>query len=84
MVGICAFVYLETRPQARDWVVRATYVAMVASWTVSSFIGAGREGNILEFESLKLGIVDGISLVIFPSLLALGNMGPVERQAEDL
>ena len=56
VVGICAFVYLETRPQARDWVVRATYVAMVASWTVSSFIGAGREGNILEFESLKLGM----------------------------
>ena len=72
VVGICAFVYLETRPQARDWVVRATYVAMVTSWTVSSFIGAGRDGNILELGSFELSIVDGISLVIFPSLLALG------------
>tara|TARA_Y100000766_G_scaffold256780_1_gene243826 strand:- start:886 stop:3774 length:2889 start_codon:yes stop_codon:yes gene_type:complete len=72
VVGICAFVYLETRPQARDWVVRATYVAMVVSWTVSSFIGAGRDGNILELGSFELSIIDGISLVIFPSLLALG------------
>ena len=71
-VGICAFVYLETRPQARDWVVRATYLAMVVSWTVSSFIGAGNGGNILEIGPLDLSIVDGISLVIFPSLLALG------------
>ena len=71
-VGILAFVYLETRPQARDWVVRATYIAMVASWTVSSFIGTGKEGNILEFGSFELGIVDGLSLVLFPSLLALG------------
>ena len=72
VVGICAFVYLETRPQARDWVVRATYVAMVISWSVSSFIGAGWVGNILALGSFELSIVDGISLVIFPSLLALG------------
>jgi len=71
-VGISAFVYLETRPQARDWVVRATYVAMVVSWTVSSFIGASREGNILEIGGFSLGIVDGLSLVLFPAVLALG------------
>jgi hypothetical protein len=71
-VGISAFVYLETRPQARDWVVRATYVAMVVSWTVSSFIGASREGNIIEIGGFSLGIVDGLSLVLFPAVLALG------------
>jgi len=71
-VGISAFVYLETRPQARDWVVRATYVAMVVSWTVSSFIGAGMEGNILEIGGFSLGMVDGLSLVLFPAVLALG------------
>ena len=36
-VGIGAFVYLETRKHARDWVVRSTYWAMVAAWTVSAF-----------------------------------------------
>jgi hypothetical protein len=72
LVGISAFVYLETRPQARDWVVRATYVAMVVSWTVSSFIGASRDGNILEIGGFSLGIVDGLSLVLFPALLAIG------------
>ena len=71
-VGISAFVYLETRPQARAWVVRATYVAMVVSWAVSSFIGASREGNILEIGGFSLGIVDGLSLVLFPAVLALG------------
>lgn len=71
-VGISAFVYLETRPQARDWVVRATYIAMVVSWAVSSFIGASREGNILEIGGFSLGIVDGLSLVLFPAVLALG------------
>ncbi len=72
-VGVSAFVYLETHPQARDWVVRATYVAMVASWTVSSFIGAGEpEGNILEVGGLTLGVIDGLSLLLFPAVLALG------------
>jgi len=71
-VGISAFTYLETRPQARDWVVRATYVAMVISWSVSSFIGASRDGNILEIGSLSLHIVDGLSLVLFPAILTLG------------
>jgi len=71
-VGISAFVYLETRPQARDWVVRATYVAMVVSWTVSSFIGATRDGNILEIGGFSLSTVDGLSLVLFPAVLALG------------
>ena len=72
-VGLSAFVYLETHPLARDWVVRATYVAMVASWTVSSFIGAGdSEGNILDFGGLTLSVVDGLSLVLFPAILALG------------
>ena len=52
-------------------VVRATYVAMVASWTVSSFIGAGRDGNILEFESFKLGNRRNLPSDIL-SLLALG------------
>jgi len=71
-VGISAFVYLETRPQARDWVVRATYVAMVISLSISSFIGASRDGNILEIGNFSLGIVDGISLVLFPAVLAIG------------
>ena len=70
VVGLSA---LETHPLARDWVVRATYVAMVASWTVSSFIGAGdSEGNILDFGGLTLSVVDGLSLVLFPAILALG------------
>lgn len=72
IVGVSAFVYLETRPQARDWVVRATYVAMVISWTVSSFIGAGRDSNILEIGGFSLHVVDGLSLVLFPAVLALG------------
>ncbi len=71
-VGISAFVYLETHPQARDWVVRATYVAMVASWAVSSFIGADKGGNIVEVGGFTLGIIDGLSLVLFPAVLALG------------
>ncbi len=71
-VGISAFVYLETHPQARDWVVRATYAAMVVSWTVSSFIGAGEEGNLLKVGGISLSIVDGLSLVIFPAILSLG------------
>ena len=71
-VGVSAFVYLETHPQARDWVVRATYVAMVASWTVSSFIGAGEGGNILEVGGFTLSVIDGISLVLFPAVLFLG------------
>lgn len=71
-VGVSAFVYLETRPQARDWVVRATYVAMVVSWTVSSFIGANEEGNILEVGGFTLSVIDGLSLVLFPAVLALG------------
>ena len=71
-VGCSAFVYLETHPLARDWVVRATYVAMVASWTVSSFIGATSDGNILEVGGLTLSNVDGLSLVLFPAILALG------------
>jgi len=72
-VGVSAFVYLETHPQARDWVVRATYVAMVVSWTVSSFIGAGEtEANILEVGGLTIGVIDGLSLLLFPAVLALG------------
>ena len=72
-VGVSAFVYLETHPQARDWVVRSTYVAMVASWTVSSFIGADdTNGNILEVGGLNLSVIDGLSLVLFPAVLALG------------
>jgi len=72
-VGVSAFVYLETHPQARDWVVRATYGAMVASWTVSSFIGAGEtEANILEVGGLSLSVTDGLSLVLFPAVLSLG------------
>ena len=72
-VGVSAFVYLETHPQARDWVVRATYVAMVASWTVSSFIGAGEtEANFLEVGGLTIGVIDGLSLLLFPTVLALG------------
>ena len=72
-VGVSAFVYLETHPQARDWVVRATYVAMVASWTVSSFIGAGEtEANFLEFGGLTIGVIDGLSLLLFPAVLSLG------------
>ena len=43
-VGIAAFVYLETRDHARDWVVKSTYWAMVAAWTVSAFI-ADQEGG---------------------------------------
>ena len=72
-VGVSAFVYLETHPQARDWVVRATYVAMVVSWTVSSFIGAGEtEANFLEVGGLSIGVIDGLSLLLFPAVLALG------------
>ena len=72
-VGLSAFVYLETHPLARDWVVRATYVAMVASWTVSSFIGAGQtDGNLIEIGGFSLGVIDGLTLVLFPALLALG------------
>ena len=37
-VGVAAFVYLETRPQARDWVVRLTFCAMMASWWISAVV----------------------------------------------
>ena len=49
-VGIAAFVYLETRDHARDWVVKSTYWAMVAAWTVSAFIADQEEGFSLRLE----------------------------------
>ena len=42
-VGIAAFIYLETRPHARDWVVRFTFFAMIASWWISAFVTGSNE-----------------------------------------
>ena len=42
-VGIIAFIYLETREQARDWVVRSTYAATVIAWWITIIIGSENE-----------------------------------------
>jgi len=71
-VGIAAFVYLETRPQARDWVVRATFAAMIASWWVSAAIGSSEERVLASFGGYSLSSVEGSAYLLFPALLMLG------------
>ena len=71
-VGIAAFAYLETRPQARDWVVRATYLAMIASWWVSAAIGSSYERTLATFGEYSLSSVEGSAYLLFPMLLVLG------------
>ena len=72
-VGIAAFVYLETRPQARDWVVRLTFVAMVASWWLSAAIGSANERVLASFGGYSLSSVEGSAYFLFPVLLILGT-----------
>ena len=71
-VGIAAFVYLETRPQARDWVVRATYLAMIASWWVSAALGSEMQLTLATFGEYSLSSVAGSAYLLFPMLLILG------------
>ena len=75
LIGICAFIYLETRPQARSWVVRFTYIAMLISWYISGTIGAEQDSILLSFNNFSLDAVTCSSLVLFPILLIIGFWG---------
>ena len=76
-VGIIAFIYLETRDQARDWVVRLTYAATVAAWWISSVIGTEADMDLLSIGNLTLDSTFGSSFLLFPIILALGYWGQV-------
>ena len=71
-VGIAAFVYLETRPQARDWVVRLTFMAMIVSWWISAAIGSENQRLLASFGDFSLSSVEGSAYLLFPILVSLG------------
>jgi len=74
-VGIIAFIYLETREQARDWVVRSTYAATVAAWWITSVIGIENEMDFFSVGNYALDSTTGSSFILFPIILALGFWG---------
>ena len=74
-VGIAAFTYLETRPQARDWVVRLTYCAMMASWFISSASLASKDARhevLATSGEFSLTLLQAWSFLLLPTLLLLG------------
>ena len=71
-VGIGAFVYLETRKHARDWVVRSTYWAMVAAWTVSAFIADQEGGVFIQVGGSSFSNAFVLGLILLPILVLLG------------
>ena len=71
-VGIAAFVYLETRDHARDWVVKSTYWAMVAAWTVSAFIADQEGGVFIEVGGSPVSNAFVLGLILLPILILLG------------
>ena len=71
-VGVAAFVYLETRPQARDWVVRLTFMAMIVSWWISAAIGSQNQRTLTTFGEFSLSSVEASAYLLFPILVLLG------------
>jgi hypothetical protein len=75
LVGISAFIYLETREQARDWVVKSTYAATVAAWWITSSIGIENEMDLFSFGNYTLDSITASSYILFPIILGLGYWG---------
>ena len=72
VVGIGAFVYLETRDHARDWVVRSTYWAMIVAWFISAAIASSQGGVFLDIGSLEISNAHALGLGLLPVLIGLG------------
>ena len=81
-VAIIAFVYLETREQARDWVVKSTYAAMIFAWWISSIIGEISELDLISIGSFTLDYNTGSTFLLFPLLLGLSYWGFVRGRFE--
>ena len=75
LVAIIAFVYLETRQQARDWVVKSTFAAMIFAWWFSSIIGVNTGLNLISIGDFTLDYTTGSTFLLFPILLALSYWG---------
>ena len=74
-VGIIAFIYLETREQARDWVVRSTYAATVIAWWITIIIGSENEMDFFSVGNYVLDATTGSMFILFPIILAMGFWG---------
>lgn len=74
-VGIIAFIYLETREQARDWVVRSTYAATVIAWWITIIIGSENEMDFFSVGNYALDATTGSMFILFPIILAMGFWG---------
>jgi hypothetical protein len=72
VVGIGAFVYLETRDHARDWVVRSTYWAMIVAWFISAAIASSQGGVFLDIGGVEISNAHGLGLGLLPVLIGLG------------
>ena len=71
-VGIAAFVYLETRDHARDWVVRSTYWAMIVAWFISAAIASSEGGTFLDIGGVEISNAHALGLGLLPVLIGLG------------
>ena len=83
-IGFLAFIYLETREQARDWVVKATYFAMIIAWLISSVIGVENEIDLINIGDFTLDSTTASSLILFPLILALGYWGQSRGRFGDI
>ena len=72
VVGIAAFVYLETRDHARDWVVRSTYWAMMFAWFISAVIASEQGGLFLDFAGIQISNANALGLGLLPVMIGLG------------
>ena len=72
VVGIGAFVYLETRDHARDWVVRSTYWAMITAWFISAAIASSQGGVFLDIGGVEISNAHALGLGLLPVLIGLG------------
>ena len=72
VVGIAAFVYLETRDHARDWVVRSTYWAMIFAWFISAVIASEQGGLFLDFAGVQISNANALGLGLLPVMIGLG------------
>lgn len=75
LVAIIAFIYLETREQARDWVVKSTFATMIFAWWVSSVIGVNTDSDLISIGEFTLDYTTGSTFLLFPILLGLSYWG---------
>ena len=75
LVAIIAFIYLETREQARDWVVKSTFATMIFAWWVSSIIGVVTDSDLISIGEFTLDYTTGSTFLLFPILLGLSYWG---------